>query len=367
MPAAAGQSLAGQDDRGLGTRIQGRDRRHAGEPVDSADRGLLAAGGRVRAHDPKAMDRARQLFRGRDSLCPRSLLRVERGRRAGGRDRVAGLPQSRFRADEELLAQHRWSSMGGISTIPGAMQTARLRLCRHRSARHREPAMRLLITGAAGFLGSHLVDRLLAEGHGGRDGQFRDRQSGQYRPPRGAPGLRPSAPRCQRDTFSVEGPLDGILHFASPASPIDYLELPIQTLKVGSLGTHNASGSPSQRGAVLPGLHLRGVRRSRWSIPSRRVTGATSIRSAPGVSTTRPSGSPKPSPWPTIATMAWIPGSSGSSIPTARGCGPGMAGWFPTSSCRRLSGEPVTIYGSGPRPDHSATSVISSMGSTDCF
>ena len=47
----------------------------------------------------------------------------------------------------------------------------------------------------------------------------------------------------------VEGPLDGVLHFASPASPIDYLELPIQTLKVGSLGTHNALGLAKAKGA----------------------------------------------------------------------------------------------------------------------
>ncbi len=102
--------------------------------------------------------------------------------------------------------------------------------------------MRILVTGGAGFLGSHLCDRLLAEGHdvvamdnlitgstdniahlaGNRRFQFVHHDVTNY--------------------LYLSGPLDAILHFASPASPIDYLELPIQTLKVGSLGTHNALG-----------------------------------------------------------------------------------------------------------------------------
>lgn len=108
---------------------------------------------------------------------------------------------------------------------------------------------RTLITGGAGFLGSHLCERLLAEGHDvicmdnlitgdmdnivhliGRDGfRFVKHDVTEY--------------------IYVEGGIDYILHFASPASPIDYLKLPIQTLKVGSLGTHKALGLAKAKNA----------------------------------------------------------------------------------------------------------------------
>ncbi len=109
--------------------------------------------------------------------------------------------------------------------------------------------MRVLITGAAGFLGSHLCDRFLREGHAvvGLDNFITGR-------PENIAHLagheRFSFVRHNiSDATYVAGDFDGVLHFASPASPIDYLELPIQTLKVGSLGTLNALGIAKAKNA----------------------------------------------------------------------------------------------------------------------
>src|SRR5438552_3805295 len=108
---------------------------------------------------------------------------------------------------------------------------------------------RVLITGGAGFIGSHLCERFLADGDdvicmdnlltGSADNiahLFTDRRF----------------TFIQQDVTTyiyVKGPLDAILYFASPASPVDYLELPIQTLKVGSLGTHKALGLAKEKNA----------------------------------------------------------------------------------------------------------------------
>ena len=102
--------------------------------------------------------------------------------------------------------------------------------------------MRILITGGAGFLGSHLCDLLLREGHTviAMDNLITGNMA----------NIEHLAGRddflfIKHDVTNfiyVGGDLDAILHFASPASPIDYLELPIQTLKVGALGTHKALG-----------------------------------------------------------------------------------------------------------------------------
>lgn len=109
--------------------------------------------------------------------------------------------------------------------------------------------MRVVITGAAGFLGSHLADRFLRDGHSvvGLDNFVTGH-------PENIAHLlgneRFAFIRQDVSTFLyVSGPVDGVLHFASPASPIDYLELPIQTLKVGSLGTHNALGLAKEKQA----------------------------------------------------------------------------------------------------------------------
>jgi dTDP-glucose 4,6-dehydratase len=106
-----------------------------------------------------------------------------------------------------------------------------------------------MITGAAGFLGSHLCERFLDEGHEvvGID-NFITGSPDNIAHLIGKPGFS----FIQHDVTNfiyVPGPLDGVLHFASPASPIDYLELPIQTLKVGSLGTHKTLGLAKAKGA----------------------------------------------------------------------------------------------------------------------
>jgi dTDP-glucose 4,6-dehydratase len=102
--------------------------------------------------------------------------------------------------------------------------------------------MRVLITGAAGFLGSHLCDRFLRDGHSvvGLD-NFVTGSPDNIAHLAGDDRFQFVRHNISEYTY-VAGELDGVLHFASPASPIDYLELPIQTLKVGSLGTHNALG-----------------------------------------------------------------------------------------------------------------------------
>lgn len=102
--------------------------------------------------------------------------------------------------------------------------------------------MRVLITGGAGFLGSHLSDRFLAEGHTvvAMDNLI----TGNVRNIAHLAG-NPNFLFIKQDVTNyiyLSGDVDAILHFASPASPIDYLKFPIQTLKVGALGTHNALG-----------------------------------------------------------------------------------------------------------------------------
>jgi dTDP-glucose 4,6-dehydratase len=109
---------------------------------------------------------------------------------------------------------------------------------------------RTLITGGAGFIGSHLCDALLLRGHEvicmdslitGSVDNIAHITDGNFL----------FVKHDVTNYIYIEGPLDYVLHFASPASPIDYMELPIQTLKVGSLGTHKALGLAKAKGAAF--------------------------------------------------------------------------------------------------------------------
>ena len=141
--------------------------------------------------------------------------------------------------------------------------------------------------------------------------------------------------------------MDDILHFASPASPIDYLKLPIQTLKVGSLGTHKALG-------------LAKAKNARFLLASTsEVYGDPLVHPQPETywGNVNPVGSrgvydeakrfAEAMTWPITGTTAWRHGSSGSSTPTARACACNDGRAIPAFISQALRGEDVTVFGEG--------------------
>jgi dTDP-glucose 4,6-dehydratase len=109
--------------------------------------------------------------------------------------------------------------------------------------------MRIVITGGAGFLGSHLCDRFVKEGHAviAVDNLITGSMNNLQH--LGGNDCFRFIKQDVTEYLHIDGAVDAVLHFASPASPIDYLQLPIQTLKVGALGTHKALGLARAKGA----------------------------------------------------------------------------------------------------------------------
>ena len=216
--------------------------------------GLLERGAAVAAHDPEALDRGAHRFFGDrvtyhrvnyEALDGADALLIVTEWNEFRRPDFTRMKQllkrplifdGRNLYDPDVMRQH------GFTYLP---DRAHARADRASGG----SVSRMLITGGAGFIGSHLCERFLAEGH---DVICIDNFL------TGTPDniahlfANPRFTFIQQDVTTyiyVKGPLDAILHFASPASPVDYLELPIQTLKVGSLGTHKALGLAKEKGA----------------------------------------------------------------------------------------------------------------------
>ena len=135
--------------------------------------------------------------------------------------------------------------------------------------------MRIVVAGAAGFIGSHFCDRLLAEGHtvAALD-NFLTGNPANLKHLGGHPRFHFTGQDITRP-FQVEGAVDAVANLASPASPKDYLEHPIETLDVGSLGTRNLLELALRNEAPFPArLPLRNATATRWCIRRWRPIGA---------------------------------------------------------------------------------------------
>jgi dTDP-glucose 4,6-dehydratase len=187
--------------------------------------------------------------------------------------------------------------------------------------------MRILITGGAGFIGSHLCDYLLERGHeviamdnlstGSTDNiaHLAGHERFQF------------IKHNVTDYIYVEGPLDSVLHLASLPSPVDYLNYPIQTLKVGALGTHKALGLSKAKGA-------RFLLASTSEVYGDPLEHPQSEEYWGNVNPVGPRGVYDESKR-IIAITASKHALCASLIPTARGCGWMMAGWCRILSARR--------------------------------
>src|SRR5262249_55331331 len=239
----------GPGDRRAGSRVQAQDRRHAGGPERRGDH--RAPGGRgpgPRLRPRRHGQRPGPAAGGRRVLPV--LLRGRRGRRRDrDRDRVErvqapepGAAPGRDAAPLDLRRpQH-------VRARAHAEAGVRVPLDRAQAGPPRLNIVRVLVTGGAGFIGSHLSEFLLGQGC---EVVCLDNL---------LTGTTDNIDHLRSERFTfikhdvtnyiyVAGPLDYVLHFASPASPVDYQQLPIPTLKVGALGTHKALGLAKSKGA----------------------------------------------------------------------------------------------------------------------
>ena len=219
--------------------------------------------------------------------------------------------------------------------------------------------MRVVITGGAGFLGSHLCEQLLAAGHqvccvdSLITGRLENLAAFENHP--GFTFLRHDVTK----PIEVEGAVDAVMHFASPASPVDYLRLPIQTLKVGSLGTHNALGLAKARGARFLLASTSEVYGDPEVSPQAEdYWGHVNPVGPRGVYD-------EAKRFAEALTLAyhritsWIRASPASSIPMALGCGLTTAASSPISSSRLCKVKTSRFMETGLRPAAFATSRTS--------
>ena len=193
-----------------------------------------------------------------------------------------------------------------------------------------------LITGGAGFLGSHLCDYFIGLGH---EVICMDNLIKKENIENIADLMRNERFKFIKydvtDYLHVKGKLDNILHFASLASPKDYLDYPIQTLKVGALGTHKALGLAKEKEQdfylPLPQRYMETLS----SIPNPNLTREMSTRLPLEGSMTKQRGLLKPLLWLTIEPMGWRRELHGSSILMVLACGSMMEEPFRTLWFRR--------------------------------
>ena len=185
--------------------------------------------------------------------------------------------------------------------------------------------MRAVITGGAGFLGSHLCDAMLERGWDvlcidnlitGQEANVAHLLSH----PKFGPRFRIVRHDVSKH-IDVPGPVEAVLHFASPASPVDYLKHPIPTLKVGSLGTHNALGLALAKGAkFLMASTSECYGDPEVSSAAGNLLGTREFDRARAAFTTRPNDFPKRLPWRITAITAWTRASCEFSTLMGRGC-----------------------------------------------